>query len=130
MKLPPTSSANTATRNDAQAKEADRKREPPAMVDYHTIPSQNVTDADHYAVTDIAVLRFQTIPSQNVTDTDHYAVTDIGVLRFQTIMHLRLWKKGSDSRPLCSYGDWSVQTPDQSCTYGYGRAWTLHHYAV
>jgi len=45
MKLPPTSSANTATRNDAQAKEAVRKREPPAMVESHTIPSQNVTDA-------------------------------------------------------------------------------------
>lgn len=78
MTLPPTSSANTATRNDAQAKETERKREPPAMVESQTILSQNVTDA----------------------------------------------------RPLCSYGYWSVQTPDQSCTYGYGRAWTLHHYAV
>jgi hypothetical protein len=75
MKLPPTSSANTATRNDAQAK-SQTEREAPAMVESHTIPSQNVTEA----------------------------------------------------RPLCTYGYWSVQTPDQSCTYGW--AWTLHHYAV
>jgi hypothetical protein len=45
-------------------------------------------------------------------------------------MHFTAMEKGSDSRPLCSYGHWSVQTPDQLCTYGYGRAWTLHHYAV
>lgn len=51
---------------------------------------------------------------------DHYAVTDIGVLRFQTIMHLRLWKKGlrfqaimqlrilecSDSRPIMHLWLW------------------------
>lgn len=107
MKLPPTSSANTATRNDAQAKKRQTERESLRLWS-NTIPFQ---------------------PRMSQTP-DHYAVTDIGVLRFQTIMHLRLWKKGSDSRPLCSYGYWNVQTPDQSCTNGYGRAWTLHHYAV
>ncbi|CAK9220222.1 unnamed protein product [Sphagnum troendelagicum] len=80
MKLPPTSSANTATRNDAQAKEADRKREPPAMVEYHTIPSQNVTDARPLCSYGYCCSQ---IP-------DHYALTAM--------------EKGSDSRPLCTYG--------------------------
>ncbi len=106
MTLPPTSSANTATRNDAQAKETERKREPPAMVESQTILSQNVTDAR-------PLCSYGYWSSQI---PDHYALTAM--------------EKGSDSRPLCSYGYWSVQTPDQSCTYGYGRAWTLHHYAV
>ncbi len=105
MKLPPTSSANTATRNDAQAKRQ-TEREAPAMVESHTIPTQNVTDAR-------PLCSYGYWSSQI---PDHYAVTAM--------------EKGSDSRPLCTYGYWSVQTPDQSCTYGYGRAWTLHHYAV
>lgn len=90
MKLPPTSSANTATRNDAQAKRGRQKeRASPAMVEYHTIPSQNVTDArplcsygywssqipDHYALT--AMEKRAQIPG-------HYAVTDIGMFRLPT----------------------------------------------
>jgi hypothetical protein len=43
---------------------------------------------------------------------DHYAVTDIGVLRFQIIMQLRLWKRAQipDHYALTDIGVFRLQT--------------------